>query len=307
MELPDLNDLSFPDSDADPVVLTAFDGVADIKFAPDKDDPTGLGIAFTYRFPHDAGELRAEVEAYPEEIEALYRLVRATLARTAREIVADKLADPELPPLKVLRAIDVPAIVLKPLVLEDTGRRRVLDVRAGSVVSYRREHLDTYSASDERGEWGYVTGVKVHRVTCASPKVRKIRTDLELATSWTWEVRKKGLDGRPAWFEEILPQVAVGNLHVEMCLTCKPLGEYSKWINERIPSGVLSDADRKLIAPHLSAQDVDHRSFLWFWRQWVAMTPQRWEALAELIGFLDYEVNGERGPAAGENDGDTVG
>lgn len=282
-DIPNLDDLQFNPEDALPVRLPmeGFDG-GQLNVALELDH--SLTATFTYEFPADAGTLRVPIELEPETVERLYRLTRMSVVRQLRDALGDLAADPELPPVTELTDKEIPRIALKPLVLEQHGRRKVRDVRASKTST---KIADDARPTGVLGQWGYLTSVLVHRVEC--PKVKDIRERAEQSPSWDSLTWRQGLDNRFAWFHEFLPRVAEGNLHVVMCMTCKPLGDYSRAANER---GAFNNVpDEPLMARHTPSIEPRFRAY--YWHRWHTMTPLRWQALAEFIAWADREVNGE--------------
>lgn len=253
-----------------------------LRFEIDPQYPGMVEVTATYKFPSDHGTLTAPQVIEGVEVEDLYRLLRVAMQARVAEAEAewqDRL-DELLPRVQEIDAREVPPPVLDPLILEHTGRRKVVDIRAG-----------------DRQHWVYVSSVVVHSTECV--KVRKKITDRGQPTPGRlgramFSLERDALNGRTAKWPEILPQVREGNLHVTMCRTCKPLGQYGDTVNARTSFNVATKPPEQMpwAFPGFYKQDplsVWQRESVW--RAVMAMTPQRWHALADLIAWAALEVD----------------
>lgn len=259
-----------------------------------------ITASLSHTFPDDMGSITLSVDVDGDnDLDQLYRLVRRALERQIAEAEAD-LPEP-LPSIQEIQDAAIPPLEILPLCIEHTGRKKVIDVRADEMRRRMREEDTEHKQRGGVVEWAYLPGVVVHRSECV--KVRGHVKEVERKATYSLNSNSFGikardgspLDGRFARWAEILPQIRKGALHVTMCMTCKPLGRYSRTVNTQLSFAHIDQPPPEFgwEFPGFYEGPVSSTRRRWVWRTMNAMTPTKWEALADLIAWAALEVDPE--------------
>lgn len=255
-------------------------------------DNEGLRLKATYAFPDQKGFFELERVFGDKETEALYRLARVAVLNQLREEdneYADNmrlaLKEAELPKVGRLSETEFPEPFTEPLVLEKTANKKVLDWRNMGTYSGRatseRDHPwgPTTKYASGGPDWVFMAGVKVHLATC--PKMNK-----PVGT-------RDGINGRRAVWLDVTTVVRKGVLAPEMCATCQPLGQYSKFATNQVtylnnPNNPMPDAMPTKYAEYGELTGANRQ---YVWNALSAMDGKDWEALADFVEWAAAEVD----------------
>lgn len=287
--VPNLDELIAAAATTEVLEATSFDG-ATVRFELDKNEHM-LNVRFRFDFPGDSGSINAPVDLEPEQVERLYRMARLAVLRQLADAQAGDVDDePELPSVQEVTAEEVSTFVVEPLCLENVGRKMVFDVRAD--YAQRRITEDSVDLNRRNADYGYILGVTVHRSDCAKVKIH-VKDEPWYHRSRHFSMSKPFTNGRFSMWPDILPVIRQGLLHVTLCMTCKPLGQYSKAVNARTAFGVADKPPPEMpweFPGYYRGVLTDYQRQA-VWRGFMEMTPKKWAALADLIEWAAAEID----------------
>jgi hypothetical protein len=252
-------------------------------------DNEGLRLKLTYAFPDNGGFFELHETFGDGDTEALYRLARVAVLNQLRQEDSEyadsmrmALKEAELPKVGRLKDTEFPKPFTEPLVLEKTANRKVLDWRnmgkyGGRATSERDHPWDSttkYASGDP--DWVYVAGVKVHLATC--PKMNK-----QVGT-------RDGINGRRAVWLDVTTVVRQGVLVPEMCATCQPLGQYSKFVTNQV-TYLNNPMPDTMPTKYVEYGELTAANRQWLWNHLSAMDGKDWAALADFIEWAAAEVD----------------
>lgn len=255
-------------------------------------DNQGLRLKLTYTFPDQGGFFELS-EVFGDDLtEDLYRLTRVGVLNQLRQEDGAYAVDLDyalklaaLPKVGRLKDSEFPEPFTEPLVLEHTANKKILD---WSQRGYLRD-AKGWKPSTKYGDhpdWVYIPGVKVHLATC--PKMNK---HVHPGAGKGSYLHEKGIDGRRAVWVDVTDLVRAGRLAPEMCTTCQPLGQYSKFATNQVTylNNPLPEQMPLRVQGYMPL-DSDRQQQLVF-NELTAMDGQTWTALADFIEWAAAEVD----------------